>query len=45
MDNGRAMMYLTLPVKFSSRNRFPVKPQAKDKELKMISLKRKSTGQ
>ncbi len=38
MDMGRAMIYLTLPVKFKSRKKLPMKPQASDKALRMISL-------
>lgn len=39
IDMGRAMIYLTLPVKFRSRKKLPVKPQARDRALSMISLR------
>ena len=38
MAAGRAIMYLTLLVKCNRRKRFPAKPQANDKALKMSSL-------
>jgi hypothetical protein len=37
-DRGRAMIYLTRPVKFKRRKRLPVKPQARDRAFRTISL-------
>ena len=38
IDNGKATMYLTRPVKLSSRKKLPAKPQAREQAFKMISL-------
>ncbi len=43
MDSGRATMYRTRPVKFNNKKIFPVKPQAKEQALRMISLWREQS--
>lgn len=37
MDRGSATIYRTRPVKFNNNKKFPVKPQARDTALEMIS--------
>jgi len=38
MDSGRETIYLTRPVKFKRRKKFPAKPQPREMALQMISL-------
>ncbi len=45
MDMGSEMMYLTRPVKLRRRKKLPAKPQARERALRTISLRREGLHQ